>query len=158
MPLLVFFLVLWLFGGAAWYAQQEQQRQSLIATAIPAVPPFSIRDSSFVLRVAENTTFLQSNHNIHIPESVNLALQQLVEHLRQYPHKSLWLTGSYLAGEANHSAYSSLGLARAEALKSRLIRLGLEGHRIHTRERLEAEMNFQEGAVYGAVDLQVKSQ
>ncbi len=156
LPMLSFFLIIWLFGGAVWYAQQEQQQQQQILVANGLIPPFHIADSNFVLRVAENISFFQSNYEAHIPESVNLALQQLSEYLSQHPHKEILLSGSFIAGEANHSSYENLGVARAEAIKSRLIRLGLNGDRMHTLGQLEAEMNFREGVVFGAVQFDFK--
>lgn len=155
LPFLVVFLIFWLFGGAWWFAQQHPTPLQQPSKTPSIAPSFSFVDDDFSFEVNEDISFLQSSYDAFIPEPVNNALFQLVEHLNQSKQKTLTITGACTPSELNNSAFKNLGKARAEALKSRLIRLGFEGNRVVTRGIKVRQLNFQEGVVHGIISMQV---
>ena len=155
LPFLICFLLFWLFGGAWWFAKIENSKQQLLEQKLSIAPSFTFSDGTFSIAVDDNVSFFQSSYDPNIPEKINTELLRLVDYLQQNGQKNIVLVGKYLPTESNSSSFDNLGIARAEALKSRLIRLGLEGHRISTRSQKVSQMDFKEGLVFGAVVFQM---
>jgi len=151
LPFLICFLIFWLFGGAWWYAKELEPKPINIKSELPIAPSFNFIDGSFDILSKENVSFTRSSHEPNIPEQLNRQLLRLSEYLNKKESRNLLLTGRYTIKETNRSLFANLGIARAEALKSRLIRLGLDGDRIETRSTKVDHIYFQGGSALGLV-------
>lgn len=154
LPFLICFLIFWLFGGAWWYAKEHETKNSNIISELPIAPSFNFIDGSFHISLKENVSFVKSSYDPFIQEQFNTELLRLSEYLTEKPNKNLLLTGKYTSEETNSSVFGNLGIARAEALKSRLIRLGIDGDRIETGSIKKNLIVFQKGEAFDLVLLE----
>lgn len=97
-----------------------------------ALPPrFMVLDGSkTVVDVPGNFTFAPSGTTPDIAPDVQQALATLAEYLKTNTGKVLTITGGYGNTEKNNTMFDNLGLARADALKQKLVAMGIAADRI----------------------------
>ncbi len=83
------------------------------------------------------------------------ALHQLTEYLQARPEQLLHITGWYDNSEKNNSLLASLGRARAEAVKQRLVDLGVSEDRVGTGERSSIDLLFGGDTLFNGLTLRV---
>jgi len=130
--------------------------------AVAATPtitsmPFNLKgpDGNFAFNSNDNFNFNVSNFGILTPLSTEVGTG--IEKLKAYfdtegnENKKIDITGYYDEGEENPSAFSNLGLARANAVKNYFVEQGIGSDRINTygelRESLVPDNDIYRGPV-----------
>ena len=125
------------------------------ATKPAAISPLLIRDGN-------KTVVNVKDDNLHWPKSsfeyrplsdkVKKGLDKLAAYLKANPKKKLLITGLYGEDEKNNSASSTLGLARANKMRSYLTSLGADGNRIDVADKKIFNLKYKDGDVIGGLD------
>ncbi len=117
-PLLVSALVLWIVGGSIWYSK------TICGSNPNSIPGFQVTDISFSHN-SENTFFFNPNSAIpQIPSDTEIALKEVALHLKRNPYRQLTLSGIYNISEKSQTKSENLGIARANAIKKKLVHHG----------------------------------
>ncbi len=97
---------------------------------------FLLLNKSGAVVVKENDNFnfnlSESNYLLPISDSLNSAVNKTINYFKNNPNVGLSITGYFTSKEDNNSAYSNLGLARANAVKNYFISKGLSSRIINT--------------------------
>ena len=117
-PLLVSALVLWIVGGSVWYSK------TFCGSNPNAIPGFEVIDGSFSYSAASTFYFNPNSAEPQIPSETDRALKQIAEHLKRNPYRQLTLSGIYNISEKSQTKSENLGIARANAIKKKLIHHG----------------------------------
>lgn len=108
------------------------------------INPLSIKDNqgNLDLRVNDNFNFKISDFNILTPISsqVKNTIIETKDYLSNDSLKTIHIVGYYKATENNISTFSDLGLARANAIKTYIISLGIPSEKIQTVGKLSNVM------------------
>lgn len=131
-------LLLWMGGSTWWHVCKIKQlcdeAPASAAASAPVVtmPPLSIVDSDKLnLNVTGNFSFAESGA-VANQAAVGNTLQTVASHLIA-TGRTLTLTGYYFTDEQNPTAFANLGLARAEAIKAKLLALGVPAAQLTTK-------------------------
>lgn len=101
------------------------------ASGETAPPRFIVLDGDkTVVDIPENFTFSPSDVAPGISPAVQQGLTTLSAYLKNNPGKTLTITGAYGGSEKNTTMFDNLGVARADALKQKLIAMGTAADRI----------------------------
>ncbi|MEK7255967.1 MAG: OmpA family protein, partial [Bacteroidota bacterium] len=120
-PLLGIACLLWL---AVWTWQlTDSYREETAGNA--GAPGFSVSGEGFKFDAARSFSFPFSSADPDLPEDNDTLFQAVADFLSQHPELQLTLTGNYAKTERNKTPYPNLGLARAEAIKSALLKKGV---------------------------------
>ncbi|MEM8907955.1 MAG: hypothetical protein AAGD05_08935, partial [Bacteroidota bacterium] len=118
----------------------------------PALDYFAIQDTNaFTASINDNFTFDTSNFEYHAPLSDSLLeqIERTATYLKENPNRSLRITGLYQSSETNNSAMPSLGLARANNIKSLLTGLGVAATQIDINAQVQDNLAFIENRLTG---------
>jgi len=124
--------------------------------------PFSINDphGDFAFKIEDNLNFKKSNFTIIEPISneVNIKIIELKNYLVANPLKSLEITGYYTSIEKNNSAYTTLGIARANVAKNYLVSTGISSKQIDTNGDLNDNLlSDNQGIYYGPLFYEIST-
>lgn len=133
-----------------------------LSDVIATFNPFSIKDvnGDFAFNIKDNLNFKKSNFIIIEPISneVNIKIIEIKDYLAANPLKSLEITGYYTSVEKNNSAYSNLGLARANVAKNYLVSTGISSKQIDTSGDLNDDLlSDNEGIYYGPLFYEIST-
>ncbi|OWY19508.1 hypothetical protein C7N43_28175 [Sphingobacteriales bacterium UPWRP_1] len=118
-----------LFADKTFFGGLDFAMNPFTGNALP--PRFLVLDGSkTVVDVSGNFTFAPSGTTPGIPPDVQQALGTLADYLKTNTGKTLTITGSYGNTEKNSTMFDNLGLARADALKQKLVTMGIAADRI----------------------------
>jgi outer membrane protein OmpA-like peptidoglycan-associated protein len=136
----------------------EQQEANQLYTT----NAFRLLDNSggVVTKENDNFNFSLSESRVLLPISDNLnkAVSKSVSYFKNYPNDALSITGYYTSNEVNNSAYSNLGLARANAIKNYFVSKGLSSRHINTLGALNDKIvPSQDMILYGPNDFETIS-
>lgn len=124
---------------------QEQIVSEPVMTHQGTLEGFSILSEPLTLQHSDNFTFLKNSYEIHQPISEELG--QLVDkakvHFSENPSKVLEIIGYYSKDEPNSSLFPTIGLARANAVKSYFEKRGFPVRQIKISDRLNDELPQQ---------------
>ncbi len=126
---------------------------AVVATPTATSMPFSLKgpDGNFAFDSNDNFNFNASNFSILTPLSSEVDTG--IEKLKAYfdtdgnENKKIDITGYYDEGEENPSAFSNLGLARANAVKNYFVEQGIASDRINTYGELRDSL-VPDGDIY----------
>ncbi|HHS95426.1 MAG TPA: hypothetical protein ENJ45_02470 [Phaeodactylibacter sp.] len=133
-PILGLASILWLFLGPWWLSK--------MVCSTGETTTFNVRDGKFNAHSAETFSFLKSSDEIQFSKGTEAAFKKVAKHLKDNPNKQLMLTGLYDNDEKNASSYENLGIARAERIKSLLIKYGANGDLISTTSTPTDNLSF----------------
>jgi outer membrane protein OmpA-like peptidoglycan-associated protein len=88
-----------------------------------------IVDGNFSISSENNLYFGYGTANVFMPEGINQSFERLVQYLNEEKNKHLDLKGMFSRVE---NGDDELGLARAETIRSVLIRMGIDTNQIST--------------------------
>lgn len=137
------------------YSNVKTEDNSVLSPGVIAtINPFSIKDANGDLEfnIKDNLNFKKSNFTIIEPISneVNIRIIEIKDYLAVNSLKSIEITGYYTSVEKNNSAYSNLGLARANVAKNYLVSTGISSKQIDTNGDLNDNLlSDNEGIYYG---------
>ena len=123
---------------------------------------FKLLDKSGKVVIKENDNFnfslSESKFLLPISDNLNKAISKSVSYFKNNPNAALSITGYYTNNEENNSAYSNLGLARANAIKNYFVSKGLSSRHINTYGVLNDKLvSNQEMILYGPNDFETIS-
>lgn len=133
------------------------------ATAGSTMPfKLALSDGTEIYNTASNFNFKTSEQDILLPlnEEVQTGIKTLKEYLADQGNedKTLDITGLYDQGEVNNSAFSNLGLARANAVKNYLVNEGIPSKRINTYGERNTSLSPSEGIYKGPLTYRLYAQ
>ena len=137
-------LFLWMGGSTWWHVCKIKQLcgdapQPSSTTAADPMPALSIVDGEKLnLTVPGNFRYAKSGV-LADAGAVGNTLPTLADYLKANAGRVLAVTGHYQTDEQNPSTYPNLGLARAEDIKSQLVKLGVNAEQITTKGLLVEE-------------------
>lgn len=107
----------------------------------------------FSHKIKGNLVFPASSfeHQVSLSAPIRNTFRLTAEYLKKSPKRSIRLTGLYKKSETNHSVYTNLGLARANAVKKILTDLGISGTQIITTDQPIEELVFQNDQLTGGI-------
>ncbi len=153
----------WIVLGA-WYmatspctpAAAPPPKEAKAATAAPVAPAkkavWTVTDNKFKASSTEHFTFPTSNFGANVPAPTKTAFQSVATHLKKNSNRLLVLTGRYDATEKNTSSFGNLGIARAEDIKSRLVKMGAPAANISTNGLEENNIKFRNNLLFNGVN------
>ena len=151
LPILVgLALLLWMLLGAWWMSTNRadclgektvtntpiEENISTAEERLPDTSPlttddaFVISDGSFNASAPQGIRFGLSNNMPVMSTPTGTALENLATYLSGNADRQLTLVGKYRADEENTTNFLNLGLARAGAVKERLVTMGAAANRI----------------------------
>lgn len=136
-PILVIVSALWILGGSYYLANTS------CGADLTTLAPLSISDGEldFTTTSPQHFSFLPSSTDLVVEDQAEKSFSAVVKHLQQHPERMLNLTGSYLEEESNNSPHANLGIARAEKVKSFLLRMDADlADRIKTSSQVKNGM------------------
>ncbi len=136
-------LVSWIFGGSYWYASTHCGTQA-------SASGFSVQSGSFHGNAKDNIYFDESGTMMSLDDGASILLKDMVAHL-QSNNNSLEIKGQYSHSETDKWKSENLGLQRAEAVKMKLVDLGVEKDRIKISVERKSELNIINGKVYNPI-------
>lgn len=89
-----------------------------------SLPHFSYSDNKISIPDAEGFGFEKSSDKLVESKTADAYWQAIASSIIQNKGGRLYLQGSYAASETNPTKYGNLGIARAEAIKNKLIAMG----------------------------------
>ncbi len=147
-------LLLWMGGSTWWHVCKIKQlcgndARSTLTAATVAMPGLSISDGDKLnLNVPGNFSYAKSGA-VASTAAIGNTAQSLADYLTANPGRSLTISGYYHADEQNPSTYANLGVARAEDIKSQLVKLGVSAGQLTTTGVLIGDTNAAD-MVYNA--------
>lgn len=170
----VLLLIASLIIGPWWYsnnyccnnvqAASQNENARVIAPATPTpeattpepeadfVARFSVTDGlDFKVASPDRFSFNRSLAVPNIPGSMMTALEKIANYLKINPSRLLTLTGYYAEDEENATTFENLGLARANALKSKLVALGVPEASLKLGSLMSTDLSFANGILDGGV-------
>ncbi len=162
-PLLLAALVGWCLFGA-WYLSCDACNGGLIKKAAPAAAAaaapvakpattaFSIADrNAFSTKSIEHFTFPKASDAPTIPAKARASFQALATYLKNNPNRQAILTGLYQKGEKNNTSFENLGLARAEAIKKKMIVWGAPAATLFCKGKQQGGLDFKNNLLHNGV-------
>ncbi|MDR6195543.1 OmpA family protein [Siphonobacter sp. SORGH_AS_0500] len=153
-------LISWIAGGAYWHVCQIKQlcdgnpEPVVVSEEVSStefdIPALDIQDAnSFHVTSIHNLGFARSRGGVST-EAVQPQLQSLAVYLKANPRKTVKLVGYYASDEENNTAFQSLGLARADAIKQYFLKLGVPDKQVLTEAEQRALAFSPADSSYGA--------
>ena len=165
-PLLII-LLLGLFAGGSWFfhslACEGCVNHGGVSEAIAPIAkekfayPLSIKDGSKLnaTDIDDNLRFKRSGfeHLLPISTGVSGVFKKAADYLNANKNRTIKITGLYGKDEENTSLSSTLGLGRANDVKTILSNLGVDAKQIKLADRLFDKLSFNDEAItYGAIN------
>lgn len=160
-------LLLWMLLGAWWMNNNRADCLGFDATSTttieenitPAVAPppastdaFSITDEGFRASAPQGILFGLSNNTPIISNPTNEALQQLATYMNGKAERKVTLLGTYSSDEENTTNFLNLGLARAGAVKERLVGMGVASSRIELNGVQTDDVEVRNDTLFNGLD------
>ncbi len=144
---------LFLFGGSKYYTAANNAGYCGVPAKSLASHPWKVTDGiKSVVDKSDIFRFAQSSNVPIIPDVTNDGLKEVAGYLKSNADKNLTLTGLYESSENNKTQFGNLGMARAEAIKERLVQYGVGNSRILTKGE-SSSIDFDNGKeLYGGVN------
>jgi len=119
--------------------------------------PFGIKEvnDNLFTKMEEQFNFGKSNFIVSdsLPKDVNDGVLKIKEYLDENGEKRFNITGYYTSDEVNNSAYPNLGLARANAVKTYMVKKGISPKLINTFGELNDKLSLgANDIIYKAID------
>jgi OOP family OmpA-OmpF porin len=152
------FLLLWMGASTYWHVCKVKElcyEQSASTVDVPIdmqLPPLKIVDGTALQLASDGNFGFAKSGAIPNMNSVQFELDSLSHYLVANPGKKVTITGYYSQAEVNSTNYPNLGIARAEEVKSYLVKGGLPDSTVATRgEQLES-IQFSPDSMRGGID------
>ena len=130
-------------------------KETVIAPVTPEATsyPFAFSDGEYAYNENDNYNFNVSNSSILMPlsQKVTDGVGSLKTFLAENAGKVINLTGYYRGDETNNSAFSNLGLARANAAKNHMVENGISSTQINTMGKLMDDMVSKDDMFLGPI-------
>jgi len=161
-PLLLAILAFWCLFGA-WYMQCEACKPRIakaVAPAAAAAAPvakaattaFSIADrNAFSTKSIQHFTFPKASDAPTIPAKARESFQSLATYLKKNPDRQAMLTGYYEKTEKNNTSFGNLGIARAEAIKKKMIAWGAPAATVYCVGKMQNGLDFKNNLLHNGV-------
>ncbi len=92
------------------------------------------------------------NYETPLSGDINGALSDGSKYLKDHANKSLTITGWYRDTETNNSAFSDLGIARANIIKGLFVNEGVNANQIQLASKKVSDVNYDKTYLYDGVD------
>jgi len=148
-PILFLILVSWLFGGAYWYSKNYCGTSSSGVNS--TIPSLSITDGAFAIQATETFSFPKSGASITYNKDTENSIEQLANYLITNNNRQLTLSGIYNPNEQNKTNAENLGIARADAIKAKLLSYDVPTDNIIIKSLKVDQTNFAGDKLYGGV-------
>ena len=160
-------LLSWMAGAAYYYVCHIRKHccggceavSDMSMAELTATPSATLRVQGAEETIAsdQGIRFARNESFPVVPSLADSALHQLTDYLQARPEQLLHITGWYDNSEKNNSLLASLGRARAEAVKQRLVDLGVPDARVGTGERSSIDLLFGGDTLFNGLTLRVVS-
>jgi OmpA-OmpF porin, OOP family len=136
----IILLLLWMGGSTWWHVCKIKQLCAdtapspvPVAAAI-AMPTLSVVDGDKLnLNVPNGNFSFAKSGAVANDAAVGNTVQSVADYLKANASRTLTLTGYYHPDEQNTTSFATLGLARAEDIKEKLVALGVPAAQLLTR-------------------------
>lgn len=120
---------------------------------LPSVP-FIVKDqpNRIVAQSDASLKFLRNGATPITAQDIEAKFPDIAAYLKNNAHKKLEVIGLYAADEKNTTTFENLGLARADALKQKLVKAGIVDTLILTKAQLQNGLSFYKDTLYGGID------
>lgn len=156
----------WKFCCTTCTAKVEPKEEKTVVIPAPKkieLAPFGIKEVNTDLLdnlksqyVFDNSNFVIVDSLMTKPEDVNQSSLLIKEYLNENGEKRFNITGYYSSDEVNNSAYPNLGLARANAVKSFMVKKGVSAKSINTFGELNDDLKADaKNIVYNSIDFKL---
>ena len=154
-PLLIAFLVLWLFGGAYWLSNNLNNNHAKNTTESIDYK-LVIKDGDFTARAKTIFAFQISDADIIVNEEQLSVLKSLASYLNKNTQKQLRLIAYFGNNESYYGEHPNLGIARAETVKSILVKRGAPETRINVESKSVEKLILNEnGLLSGGIEFDI---
>ena len=163
--LLVVLLVSWIAGSTYYYVCHIRKHccgdcaslsdMSVFELTAPPSDQLLIRGSGLLIENDEGIVFGRNGSLPVVAHTTDSALQRVKQYLGEHPQEALYITGWYDDSEKNKTLMENLGLARAEAVKRRLVATGVAGRQIGTLGRPSMDLSFLGDTLYNGLTFTV---
>ena len=164
--LLVTLLISWIAGSTYYYVCHIREHccgdctslsnMSVFELTAPPADQLLVRGEDLLLENEEGILFGRDGSLPIMAPTVDSSLQQIRQYLEDHPDEALYITGWYDDSEDNQTLMDNLGLARAEAMKRRLVADGVADRQIGTVGRSSVDLTFAGDTLYNGLTLMVK--
>ncbi len=158
-------LLSWMVGATYYYVCHIRKHccggceavSNMSMAELTAVPSAALRVQGAEETIAsdQGIRFARNESFPVVASLADSALHQLTDYLQAHPQQLLHITGWYDDSEKNNSMLASLGRARAEAVKQRLVGLGVSEKRVGTGERSSIDLLFGGDTLFNGLTLRV---
>jgi len=167
LPLLFTLLFTWIVGGSLLYyficcgaagvvgSVGAATSSTAVAAAKKMGGALLLKDgSAFSAGANGHFRWPIDSYNYEAPLSgdINGALTDGSEYLKNNANKSLTITGWYRDAEVNNSAFSDLGIARANIIKGLFVSQGVNANQIQLASKKVTDVNYDQSYLYDGVD------
>lgn len=166
--LLVLLLVSWIAGSTYYYVCNIREHccgecaslsdMSVFELTARPADQLRIAGPGIVIESDEGILFGRDGSRPVVPSTADTAFQQLNRYLANHPDEALYITGWYDDSEENTTLMENLGLARAEAVKRRLVAGGIAGRQIGTAGRPSIDLTFLGDTLYSGLTLRIRDE
>ena len=163
--LLTLLLVSWISGATYYYVCHIRQHCCGTCSPLSNMTAFELTaPPADQLRIAGEGLLLESDKGIVfgrdeslpvVAPATDTALQQVKQYLDDHADKALYITGWYDDSEKNTTLMENLGLARAEAVRRRLVAAGVSDKQIGTAGRSSIELTFLGDSLFSGLTFTV---
>lgn len=164
--LLVLLLVGWISGATYYYVCHIREHccnecamlsdMTAFELTNPPAHQLLIAGQGLSIEHDEGIRFGRDGSRPDVPPTVDTALQQVTRYLADHPDEALYITGWYDDSEKNHTLIKNLGLARAEAVKRRLVADGVASQQIGTAGRSSISLTFLGDTLYNGLLFRIR--
>jgi OmpA-OmpF porin, OOP family len=114
---------------------------------------FNYQTDSLAFACKDNILFLKNGDLSITPyaDSVGIGLNNLKNHLIQFPSKKLEITGYATSTEVNNTSFENLGLARANDIKEYLIKQGVPANQLSAIGKIQNEWEMRADTLVGPI-------
>lgn len=163
--LLVVLLVGWIAGSTYYYVCHIRQHccgdcdalsdSSVFELTTSPVGQLRIAGEGLSIEHPQGVKFARSESAPVVTSGADTAFYRVKEHLGNHTDHALHITGWYDDSEKNSGLYNNLGLARAEAMKQRLVAAGIPDEQIGTAGRSSIELTFRGDTLFSGLTFRV---
>jgi outer membrane protein OmpA-like peptidoglycan-associated protein len=146
-PVLAGVLGVWLVGGSLLFTRYSQHSKQKSLNTIP------IREGSSAFTQLQSFYFLSGDSTANIPAPTIQQLKATVDHINEYPNKSIVLTGRLDQNESENNR--KLGLLRAYSIKKVLVSLGAQENAVYLTSSITDMLNEQDNKIYDGVGFSI---
>ena len=166
--LLVLLLVSWIAGSTYYYVCHIREHccgdcaslsdMSVFELTAPPADQLLITGPGLSVENNEGILFGRDGSQPVVPSTADSAFRQVNHYLADHPNEALYITGWYDDSEENTTLLKNLGLARAEAVKRRLVADGIAGRQIGTAGRSSIDLTFLGDTLYSGLTFRIRDE